>query len=39
MQELGLIEVVVGTGFAANALLAATNTTTNGRNFLIGKSG
>jgi len=38
-QELGLIDVVVGTGFAANALPATANTTRNGRTFLIGKFG
>jgi hypothetical protein len=35
-HELGLIELIVGV--AATALLAATNTTRNGRIFLIGKS-
>jgi hypothetical protein len=34
--ELGLIPVVVGT--AASALLAAANTTRNGRSFFIGRS-
>ena len=37
-HELGLIEVIVGTGFAANALLAAAHTTRNGRIFLIDRS-
>jgi hypothetical protein len=35
-HELGLIELIVGV--AASALLAAANTTRNGRSFLIGKS-
>ena len=34
-HELGLIEVIVG--FAASTLLAAANTTSNGRNRFIGK--
>jgi hypothetical protein len=37
-HELGLIEVIVGTGFAANTVPAAANTTRNGRSFLIDKS-
>ena len=37
-HELGLIDVIVGTGFAANALLTAANTIRNGRIFLTGKS-
>ena len=35
-HELGLIEVIVG--FAASALLAAANTTRNGRIFFIDRS-
>jgi hypothetical protein len=34
-HELGLIEVIVGTGFAANALLAAAHTTRNARIFFM----
>jgi hypothetical protein len=37
-HELGLIDVIVGTGFAANALLTAANTIRNDRIFLTGKS-
>jgi hypothetical protein len=36
-HKLGLIEVVVGTGFAANTVPAAANTTSNGRIFLTGR--
>jgi hypothetical protein len=37
-HEVGLIEVTVGTGFAANTLLAAANTKTTAKSFLIDKS-
>ena len=36
MAQDGLIDVIVG--FAASALVAAANTTRNGRSFLTGKS-
>ena len=34
-HELGLIELIVGTGFAANELLAAVSIRTNGRSFFM----